>query len=169
MLGEHQAAVLRDALAERAAQAARVTEAAAVAPRHPGPAPTGSPGPARVAAWQRCRDRIEALEADLAAWAWQAPVAAGPGPGSAAGALDGYVAGVKDVIDVAGMPTRAGSPLTSPDPVPADAPAVARLRAASAAIGSWVAVRRRSPAEAHGGAPARQQSGVNRRDHRTGP
>jgi aspartyl-tRNA(Asn)/glutamyl-tRNA(Gln) amidotransferase subunit A len=44
------------------------------------------------------------------------------------------VIGVKDVIDVAGMPTRAGSPQTVPDPVQWDAPAVARLRAAGAVV-----------------------------------
>ncbi len=87
-----------------------------------------------MAAWERCRDRIEALEGSLRAWAWQAPLGDQRASAGAAGALDGYVVGVKDIIDVAGMPTRAGSPLTSPDPVRADAPAVARLRAAGAAI-----------------------------------
>ena len=134
VLGEERAAQLRDALAERAVQLTRVGEAAAAAPERQPPAVLASPGAASMAAWERCRDRIEALEGRLRAWAWQAPLAGERDPGGAAGALDGYVAGVKDVIDAAGMPTRAGSPLTSPAPVAADAPAVARLRAAGAAI-----------------------------------
>jgi Asp-tRNA(Asn)/Glu-tRNA(Gln) amidotransferase A subunit family amidase len=56
----------------------------------------------------------------------------GAGPGRRA--LDGFVLGVKDVIDVAGMPTRSGSTLTSPEPVQVDAPVVAQARAAGAAI-----------------------------------
>ena len=48
--------------------------------------------------------------------------------------LFGLPIGVKDIIDVAGFPTRAGSPLTSSEPVPHDAPLVARLRAAGAII-----------------------------------
>jgi Asp-tRNA(Asn)/Glu-tRNA(Gln) amidotransferase A subunit family amidase len=134
VLGEERAAQLRDALAERAAQLTRVGQAAAAVPQRQPPAAPASPGAASMAAWERRRDQTEALEGRLRAWAWQAPLAGGPGSGGAAGALDGYVAGVKDVIDVAGMPTRAGSPLTSPAPARADAPAVARLRAAGAAI-----------------------------------
>jgi hypothetical protein len=134
VLGEERAALLRDALAERAAQLVRVGEAVTAVPKRQPPAALASPGPASLAAWERCRDRIEALEGRLRAWAWQAPLAGERRSGGAAGALDGYVVGVKDVIDVAGMPTRAGSPLTSPAPVWADAPAVARLRAAGAAI-----------------------------------
>ncbi|WP_329236391.1 amidase [Actinoallomurus sp. NBC_01490] len=68
---------------------------------------------------------------DLHAWAWrpEPPPAAGTdGPPA------GFVLGVKDVIDVAGMPTRCGSPLTDGAPAAADAPAVARLRAAGAVI-----------------------------------
>jgi aspartyl-tRNA(Asn)/glutamyl-tRNA(Gln) amidotransferase subunit A len=44
------------------------------------------------------------------------------------GLLDGVPIGVKDNILVAGMPARFGSQLTSADPAPHDAPAVARLR-----------------------------------------
>lgn len=47
--------------------------------------------------------------------------------------LAGFVAAVKDNIDVAGSPTTAGSPSFSYDP-PADATAVARLRAAGAVV-----------------------------------
>lgn len=134
VMGEERAAQLRDALAERAAQQVRVGEAATAVPKHPPPAALTSPGPASMAAWERCREQIEALEGRLRAWAWQAPLAGGRGSAGHSGALDGYVVGVKDVIDVTGMPTRAGSPLTSSAPVPADAPPVARLRAAGAAI-----------------------------------
>jgi Asp-tRNA(Asn)/Glu-tRNA(Gln) amidotransferase A subunit family amidase len=50
-------------------------------------------------------------------------------------ALDGHAIGIKDVIDVAGMPTRNGS-ASCADAAPAkkDAPVVARLRAAGASI-----------------------------------
>jgi Asp-tRNA(Asn)/Glu-tRNA(Gln) amidotransferase A subunit family amidase len=151
VLGEERAALLRDALAERAAHLARVGEAATAVPQRQRPGPLASPGPASMVAWDRCRDRVEALERRVRAWAWLAPTGGDRRPGGAAGVLNGYVAGVKDVIDVAGMPTRAGSPLTSAGPVPADAPAVARLRAAGAAIAGktqctqWASTTRRPP------------------------
>lgn len=51
------------------------------------------------------------------------------------GALAGVAVTVKDILDVAGMPTRWGAPaLEGAAPAAADAPAVARLRAAGAAI-----------------------------------
>jgi aspartyl-tRNA(Asn)/glutamyl-tRNA(Gln) amidotransferase subunit A len=50
------------------------------------------------------------------------------------GALDGVPVTVKDLVDVAGFPTRRGSRTTSPDPVPDDAPMVASLRAAGAFV-----------------------------------
>lgn len=136
-LGEERAAQMREALAERAAQVERVSEAAASLPPPQPPATRAlsSPGPASVAAWTVCRRRIGELERRLQAWAWRPPADADAPPAcGAAGALDGFVLGVKDVIDVAGMPTRSGSPLTLPGPVAADAPAVARLRAAGALI-----------------------------------
>ncbi len=54
--------------------------------------------------------------------------------GKSRGPLHGIPLAIKDVVDVAGMPTRAGSSLTDPQPVTADAPVVARLRAAGAVI-----------------------------------
>lgn len=48
--------------------------------------------------------------------------------------LRGVCVGVKDLIDVAGMPTRAGSPITSAAPVGQDAACVARLRELGAVI-----------------------------------
>ena len=54
--------------------------------------------------------------------------------GQALGPLDGVPVGIKDVIDVAGMPTRCHSRLTSDRPVERDAAIVARLRRAGAVI-----------------------------------
>ncbi|MGX6509045.1 amidase [Rhodococcus sp. SJ-2] len=48
--------------------------------------------------------------------------------------LRGVSVGVKDLIDVAGMPTRAGSSVTPSSPVTTDAPCVARLRSLGAVI-----------------------------------
>jgi aspartyl-tRNA(Asn)/glutamyl-tRNA(Gln) amidotransferase subunit A len=49
-------------------------------------------------------------------------------------ALDGVPVTVKDLIDVAGLPTRRGSRLTEPGPVTEDAPITTSLRAAGAVI-----------------------------------
>jgi Asp-tRNA(Asn)/Glu-tRNA(Gln) amidotransferase A subunit family amidase len=48
--------------------------------------------------------------------------------------LRGISVGVKDLIDVAELPTRAGSTVTASEPVAADAPVVARLRALGAVV-----------------------------------
>jgi 2-dehydropantoate 2-reductase len=53
---------------------------------------------------------------------------------AAAGPLAGQPVAVKDIVAVAGLPTRCGSPATSPDPAAADATLVGRLRAAGAEI-----------------------------------
>jgi aspartyl-tRNA(Asn)/glutamyl-tRNA(Gln) amidotransferase subunit A len=50
------------------------------------------------------------------------------------GALDGVPCTVKDLLDLAGFPTRRGSRVTSPAPVPDDAPAVLGLKSAGAVI-----------------------------------
>ena len=50
------------------------------------------------------------------------------------GILDGVPCTVKDLVDVAGFPTRRGSRLTDPAPVDDDAPSVAGLKAAGAVI-----------------------------------
>lgn len=50
------------------------------------------------------------------------------------GLLDGVPATVKDLLDMAGFPTRRGSRLTDPVPVAEDAPAVLSLKAAGAVI-----------------------------------
>ena len=50
------------------------------------------------------------------------------------GPLDGVPVTVKDLIDMAGFPTRRGSRTTSPDPAMDDAPIVSGLKAAGAVI-----------------------------------
>ena len=50
------------------------------------------------------------------------------------GPLDGVPVTVKDLLDLAGFPTRRGSRTTSAEPVPDDAPLVASLKAAGAVI-----------------------------------
>ncbi len=54
--------------------------------------------------------------------------------GRPTGALDGVPVTIKDLIDIAGLPTRRGSKLTAAAPAPADAPLVAALRQAGAVI-----------------------------------
>src|SRR3954452_9822729 len=55
--------------------------------------------------------------------------------GISLGPLDGAIVTIKDLFDVAGEPTRAGSRiLADAPPAKADAPAVRRLRAAGAVI-----------------------------------
>jgi 2-dehydropantoate 2-reductase len=53
---------------------------------------------------------------------------------SRAGALAGRPVAVKDIVAVAGLPTRCGSPASDPAPAGADAELVARLRAAGAEV-----------------------------------
>ena len=50
------------------------------------------------------------------------------------GTLDGVPCTIKDLVDLAGFPTRRGSRTTPADPVPDDAPAVLGLKAAGAVI-----------------------------------
>jgi Asp-tRNA(Asn)/Glu-tRNA(Gln) amidotransferase A subunit family amidase len=50
------------------------------------------------------------------------------------GPLHGVPLGIKDIVDVAGLPTKAGSPLREDHVAASDAPLVARLRAAGAVI-----------------------------------
>src|SRR6202012_3947221 len=58
-----------------------------------------------------------------------------PSPARAAdGPLAGEPVAVKDIIAVAGLPTRCGSPASDPAPATADATAVTRLRAAGAEV-----------------------------------
>lgn len=70
---------------------------------------------------RRSRD---AVLADAATADRVAPAERGP--------LHGLPAAVKDLTDVAGLPTRSGSPLSSTEPVAADSLVASRLRAAGA-------------------------------------
>jgi Asp-tRNA(Asn)/Glu-tRNA(Gln) amidotransferase A subunit family amidase len=141
LLGEQRAEQLQTALAERGAQFALVDDATVVG----GPSPltsstagTMAPTPASLAAWRACRRRISALDGELRAFVWspesEPAMAARDDSATPHRPLDGMAVGVKDVIDVAGMPTRSGSPLTSVDPASRDAVTVSRLRRAGAAI-----------------------------------
>ncbi|GCL61312.1 amidase family protein [Pseudaquabacterium pictum] len=76
---------------------------------------------------------IDAQDAEVRAWAVVDRVGARIPP--APGPISGWTLGVKDVLDVAGLPTRAGSPTRAEvAPATADAPAVALLRAAGAVV-----------------------------------
>lgn len=79
-------------------------------------------------AWLRSKDQDAAIQA----WTWLAEPADTPAAAAARNALAGVGFGVKDVIDVAGMPTRSGSLATSTEPAQWDASCVAQLRAAGA-------------------------------------
>jgi aspartyl-tRNA(Asn)/glutamyl-tRNA(Gln) amidotransferase subunit A len=69
----------------------------------------------------------QALDAARASTArWQA--------GAPQGALDGVPVTVKDLIDIAGLPTRRGSNTTDPAPAQNDSPLVTALRASGAVI-----------------------------------
>lgn len=75
-------------------------------------------------------ERLERLGRPVNAVAEAAPL-----PDRAAGGpLAGRPVGIKDIIAVAGLPTRCGSPASDPAPAAADAPVVARLRAAGAEV-----------------------------------
>lgn len=83
-----------------------------------------------AAAWERSAARIAATEDTLAAWVTRGPRPGFPTPG---GRLGGVPVGVKDIIDVAGYPTRCGSVLRADSgPVARDAEIVRRWRAAGA-------------------------------------
>ncbi len=73
-----------------------------------------------------CMNPDAARQARESAARWRA--------GRPAGALDGVPVTVKDLVDVAGFPTRRGSRTTDPTPVADDAPMVVGLKAAGAVI-----------------------------------
>jgi aspartyl-tRNA(Asn)/glutamyl-tRNA(Gln) amidotransferase subunit A len=87
-------------------------------------------------------ERVARLNPGLNAFAVMNPAALQQATESAArwragrpiGILDGVPCTVKDLVDLAGFPTRRGSRTTSPDPVLDDAPMVAGLKAAGAVI-----------------------------------
>jgi aspartyl-tRNA(Asn)/glutamyl-tRNA(Gln) amidotransferase subunit A len=91
----------------------------------------------------RCGEQIARRESEIRAWVcfdleaarreaerldseWQR--------GSDRGPLHGIPLGIKDLIDIAGWPTEAGSPLRRGHVAAADAPLVARLRAGGAIL-----------------------------------
>ncbi|MCO6415035.1 amidase [Siccirubricoccus sp. KC 17139] len=93
---------------------------------------------------RRCLERIAAVDRQVRAWVSVQPeLALGAAQaldaerraGRVRGPLHGIPVGVKDVIDVAGLPTRANSPSRADAaPATADATVVAHLRAAGAII-----------------------------------
>ncbi|MGD9646634.1 MAG: amidase [Pirellulales bacterium] len=90
-----------------------------------------------------CLARIDRLEPSIKAWVsidvdgarrlareQDAEAAAG----RFRGPLHGMPIGIKDIVDIAGLPTGAGSPLRAGHVATADAPIVTRLRAAGAIV-----------------------------------
>jgi len=92
---------------------------------------------------ERCLAQIRRHEAAVRAWVLVDEAAARQTAvqrtreaelGRWRGPLHGIPIGVKDIIDVKGLPTRAGSPLLGHRPAATDAPVVAALRRAGAVI-----------------------------------
>lgn len=90
-----------------------------------------------------CLERIRAVDGTVKAWihvdeagarAAARAADAAVRPGAALGALHGVPIGVKDIIDVAGLPTTAGARAFAHRTPSADATCVARLRAAGAIV-----------------------------------
>ena len=99
---------------------------------------SGAVSPVEVLA--ACRDRIEQSEAELGAWrTWDPGAAEAEASRMDAARRDelplwGIPLGIKEIIDVAGVPTTANSRVLAGTVPHADAPVVARLRAAGALI-----------------------------------
>ncbi|QEH36264.1 Mandelamide hydrolase [Aquisphaera giovannonii] len=92
---------------------------------------------------QACLDRIDERDDSIRAWvavdregalARARDLDAELRAGRDLGPLHGIPLGIKDIIDVRGLPTRCGSPRPSDRPAEADARIVARLREAGAVI-----------------------------------
>ncbi|MBL8826503.1 MAG: amidase [Planctomycetaceae bacterium] len=92
---------------------------------------------------EECLSTIERLEPQVHAWvrvdmdsarSLAAQLTAELRQNQRRGPLHGVPIGIKDIVDVAGVPTEAGSPWRRHHVAPADAPIVARLRAAGAVI-----------------------------------
>ncbi len=90
-----------------------------------------------------CLARIRRLDARLRAWVvvdeagalrTAAERAEEAAHGTFRGPLHGVPLGIKDIIDVAGLPTRAGSPLRKDHVAEKDAPLVTQLREAGAIV-----------------------------------
>lgn len=79
--------------------------------------------------------RIAELEPRLSAWVAVDPTAADRAAAMGShGMLAGVPVGVKDIFDVAGLPTRAGSEVTPPQPVTRSAACVERLESLGAVV-----------------------------------
>ena len=96
-----------------------------------------------VDVFEQCLERIRAYEDQIHAWvlvdedaAKQTAAQRGreAARGEIRGPLHGIPLGIKDIIDVEGLPTRAGSPLRADHVAQADAPLVVALRRAGAVI-----------------------------------
>src|SRR2546426_1934364 len=92
---------------------------------------------------EACLDRIRAVDPAIKAWihldetgarAAARAADAAVRPGATLGVLHGVPIGVKDIIDVAGMPTTAGARAFAHTRPTRDATCVARLRAAGAIV-----------------------------------
>jgi len=104
-----------------------------------------------------CRDDADARGAadeSTARWANGAPL----------GDLDGVSISIKDLVDVAGMPTRYGSAATVDSPAESDAPCVANLRSE----GSIILGKTTSPEFGHKGVTDSPLTGVTRNPWNTG-
>lgn len=84
------------------------------------------------AAVRAALDAVALRDADVRAWAFVADASALQAHPVCAGPLTGLPIGVKDVIDVEGMPTRCGSAASAAAAVEFDASCVALLRSAGA-------------------------------------
>ncbi|MFD6856121.1 amidase [Rhodococcus sp. NPDC060090] len=86
----------------------------------------------------QARTAIETREPELAAWVQLSPTVEAEAADIDRDRRDlplrGVSVGVKDLIDVAGMPTRAGSSVTPTSAAASDAPCVARLRSLGAVV-----------------------------------
>ncbi|MFM2094275.1 MAG: Glutamyl-tRNA(Gln) amidotransferase subunit, partial [Planctomycetota bacterium] len=92
---------------------------------------------------EQCLQEWERSEPSIHAWVWLDPdgarrqaeqMARQLRAGDALGPLAGIPIGVKDIIDMRGLPTRAGSPIRSQHVAEQDAPVVVRLRQAGAIL-----------------------------------
>jgi aspartyl-tRNA(Asn)/glutamyl-tRNA(Gln) amidotransferase subunit A len=115
------------------ATASAVEMAAMVRERRASPVEITDAVLARIAACEPRLNAFVALDAERARAAARAAEEAVM-RGATLGPLHGVPATIKDIQAVEGLPTRRGSRLSDPTPARADAPLVARLRAAGAII-----------------------------------
>lgn len=76
--------------------------------------------------------RIHRLDPQVHAWVALDPAAEDSAAEPRPGPLRGVPVGVKDIIDLMGLPTRCGSTITSPDPVTANAACIDLVRSLGA-------------------------------------